>query len=47
MNLSNQMPLQAIEVAQSSWLPLRQEFMEDWKKLVIQKICQCNCDQME
>jgi DNA polymerase III, gamma/tau subunits len=37
MNLSNQMPLQAIEVAQSSWLPLRQEFMEDWKKLVIQK----------
>ena len=37
MNLSNQMPLQAIEVAQSSWLPLRQDFMEDWKKLVIQK----------
>lgn len=37
MNLSNQMPLQAVEVAQSSWLPLRQEFMEDWKKLVIQK----------
>lgn len=37
MNLSNQMPLQAIEVAQSSWLPLRQEFIEDWKKLVIQK----------
>ena len=31
MNLSNQMPLQAVEVAQSSWLPLRQEFMEDWK----------------
>ncbi|WP_313398779.1 DNA polymerase III subunit delta' [Acinetobacter variabilis] len=37
MNLSNQMPLQAVEVAQSSWLPLRQEFMEDWKKLAIQK----------
>ncbi|WP_432209569.1 DNA polymerase III subunit delta', partial [Acinetobacter variabilis] len=31
MNLSNQMPLQAVEVAQSSWLPLRQEFIEDWK----------------
>ena len=37
MNLSNQMPLQAVEVAQSSWLPLRQEFIEDWKKLAIQK----------
>ncbi|WP_034170575.1 DNA polymerase III subunit delta' C-terminal domain-containing protein [Acinetobacter sp. YZS-X1-1] len=37
MNLSNQMPLQAVEVAQSSWLPPRQEFIEDWKKLAIQK----------
>jgi len=37
MNLSNQMPLQAVEVALSSWLPLRQEFIEDWKKLAIQK----------
>jgi len=37
MNLSNQMPLQAVEVAQSPWLPLRQEFIEDWKKLAIQK----------
>ena len=37
MNLSNQMPLQALEVAQSAWLPLRQEFLQDWQKLVIQK----------
>ena len=31
MNLSNQMPLQALEVAQSTWLPLRQEFLQDWQ----------------
>ncbi|TSH77135.1 DNA polymerase III subunit delta' [Acinetobacter sp. RF15A] len=37
MSLSNQMPLQAVEVAQSSWLPLRQEFLADWSKLVTQK----------
>src|SRR5690554_1834028 len=37
MNLSNQMPLQALEVAQSTWLPLRQEFLQDWQKLVMQK----------
>jgi len=37
MNLSNQMPLQALEVAQSAWLPLRQEFLQDWQKLVMQK----------
>ncbi|MGQ8588286.1 hypothetical protein, partial [Klebsiella pneumoniae] len=34
---SNQMPLQALEVAQSAWLPLRQEFLQDWQKLVTQK----------
>jgi DNA polymerase-3 subunit delta' len=37
MHLSNQMPLQAVEVAQSAWLPLRQEFLSDWIKLVTQK----------
>ncbi|MFW1753368.1 DNA polymerase III subunit delta' [Acinetobacter wanghuae] len=37
MNLSNQMPLQAVELAQSAWLPLRQDFVQDWKKLVIDK----------
>lgn len=37
MNLSNQMPLQAVELAQSAWLPLRQDFILDWKKLVIDK----------
>jgi len=37
MNLANQMPLQAIEVAQSAWMPMRQDFLQDWKKLVIEK----------
>lgn len=31
MNLANQMPLQAIEVAQSAWMPMRQDFLQDWK----------------
>lgn len=37
MNLSNQMPLQAVELAQSEWLNLRQDFVNDWQKLVMQK----------
>lgn len=37
MNLSNQMPLQAVELAQSEWLNLRQDFVNDWLKLVRQK----------
>ena len=37
MNLSNQMPLQALDVAQSAWLPQRQDFVQDWKRLVIEK----------
>ena len=37
MQLSNQMPLQAVELAQKEWLALRQDFMLDWQKLVSQK----------
>jgi DNA polymerase III subunit delta' len=37
MHLSNQMPLQAIELAQKEWLALRQDFVLDWHKLVSQK----------
>ena len=37
MNLANQMPLQALEVAQSAWMPMRQDFLLDWQKLVIDK----------
>ncbi|OTG65248.1 DNA polymerase III subunit delta' [Acinetobacter silvestris] len=37
MSLSNQMPLQALELAQSAWLKLRADFVQDWQKLVIQK----------
>lgn len=37
MNLSNQMPLQALELAQSAWLKLRGDFIQDWQKLVLQK----------
>ncbi|OTG83003.1 DNA polymerase III subunit delta' [Acinetobacter sp. ANC 4648] len=37
MSLSNQMPLQALELAQSTWLKLRADFVQDWQKLVIQK----------
>lgn len=37
MNLSNQMPLQALELAQSAWLKLRSDFIQDWQKLVLQK----------
>ena len=37
MNLSNQIPLQAIELARSEWINLRQDFVNDWQKLVKQK----------
>jgi DNA polymerase-3 subunit delta' len=37
MNLSNQMPLRAVELAQSEWLNLRQDFVSDWQKLIKQK----------
>ena len=37
MNLSNQMPLQAIVLAESEWLPQRAAFLNDWQKLVVDK----------
>ncbi len=37
MNLSNQMPLAAVELAKSAWLNRRAEFVQDWQKLVMQK----------
>ncbi|NNG81991.1 DNA polymerase III subunit delta' [Acinetobacter sp. ANC 5378] len=37
LNLSNQMPLQAMQLAQAEWLNKRQEFLGDWLKLVTQK----------
>ena len=37
MNLASQMPLQAISLASSEWLNMRQEFLQDWQKLVTQK----------
>ena len=37
LNLSNQMPLQAMQLAQAEWLNKRQEFLNDWQKLVMQK----------
>ncbi len=37
MNLSNQMPLQAITLSAQEWLNLRQDFVQDWLKLVKQK----------
>lgn len=37
MNLSNHMPLQAVDLAQSTWIPQRADFLKDWQKLVIQK----------
>ncbi|MFH7764658.1 DNA polymerase III subunit delta' [Acinetobacter sp. BSP-28] len=37
MNLSNQMPLQAMQLAETEWLNKRQEFLTDWQKLVTQK----------
>lgn len=37
MNLSNEMPLQAIKLVESDWLKHRAEFVTDWHKLVTQK----------
>lgn len=37
MNLANQMPIQALELAGSEWLGRRAEFVHDWLKLVSQK----------
>jgi len=37
MNLSNHMPLQAITLSESEWIPQRAEFVKDWQKLVIDK----------
>ncbi|NHB57211.1 DNA polymerase III subunit delta' C-terminal domain-containing protein [Acinetobacter shaoyimingii] len=37
MNLANDMPLQAVELAESEWLKRRAEFIVDWQKLVINK----------
>ena len=31
------MPLQAMQLAQAEWLNKRQEFLNDWQKLVMQK----------
>lgn len=37
MNLANDMPLKAVEMAESTWLPQRADFLTDWLKLVSQK----------
>lgn len=37
MNLANQMPLQALALAQMDWIQRRAEFLQDWTKLVTQK----------
>lgn len=37
LGLSNDMPLQAIEIAQSDWFAKRQIFLNDWLKIVAQK----------
>lgn len=37
LNLSNQMPLRAIELAEKEWLNLRADFLQDWLKLVENK----------
>lgn len=37
MNLANDMPLKAVELADSVWLPQRADFLKDWLKLVSQK----------
>ena len=37
MALSNDMPLQAIELAGSEWFKRRADFLQDWQTLVIQK----------
>ncbi|MBJ9738170.1 DNA polymerase III subunit delta' [Acinetobacter oleivorans] len=37
LGLSNDMPLQAIEIAKSDWFTKRQTFLNDWLKIVAQK----------
>lgn len=37
LGLSNDMPLQAIEIAKSDWFSKRQIFLNDWLKIVAQK----------
>lgn len=37
LGLSNDMPLQAIEIAKSDWFSKRQTFLNDWLKIVAQK----------
>lgn len=37
MNLANQMPLQAIELASAAWLAKRAEFLADWTELAVKK----------
>lgn len=37
LSLSNQMPLQAMALANQEWIEKRQEFLQDWLKLVMQK----------
>lgn len=37
LGLSNDMPLQAIEIAKSDWFTKRQVFLNDWLKIVAQK----------
>ena len=37
MNLSNNMPLQALALAELDWLNRRGEFLQDWQRLVSQK----------
>jgi DNA polymerase III subunit delta' len=37
LNLSNQMPLQAVALSEQAWLGKRSEFLQDWLKLVMQK----------
>ena len=37
MNLSNHMPLQAITLSESEWIPQRAEFLKDWQKLLVDK----------
>lgn len=37
LNLSNQMPLKALELVETTWFGQRQAFVQDWQKLVVNK----------
>lgn len=37
LNLSNQMPLKALSLVESTWLTQRQAFVQDWQRLVVNK----------